>query len=78
MDIQLLEKQAWNLYHKLSTDYYAQSLADRVRHERLFKVHRNAYFRFLRRQEKLFNYKPDGFAPSSAQPSGVVGQGITL
>lgn len=56
---------------------------------RLDSVHRRAYARWTRRcathlkalddfHNLNFPSYPDGFAPSSVQPSGVVGQGATL
>ena len=82
MDIQTLEKQAWALRVKLNRLIEAELKGFAVRYStpqmkrKLYRSHATAYSRFLRRQDKLFNYQPDGFALSPRQSSGVVGEGI--
>lgn len=81
MDTLILEKQAWALRIKLNWLIEAEIKGFAVRYStptmklKLCRVHKLSYSRFLRRQSKFFNYQPDGFAPSSALSSGVVGQG---
>ncbi len=90
MDI-YLENQAWGLCRKLmaaidretfDTPFYRRLVISRdllpSHINRLLTAHDHAYSRFMRRQRKFFNYKPDGFAPSSRHPSGVVGEGSLL
>lgn len=81
MDIQTLETQSWALVCKLSKIIEVELAGHYVRYstpqmkKRLYRAHSNAYERFKRRQEKLFNYQPGGFAPSPVLSPGVVGQG---
>lgn len=81
MDTLTLEKEAWRLYYKLSNMAYSHSLFELGNPElkksryRLIKLTNRAFDRWVRRENKHFNYNPGGFAPSSALSSGVVGQG---
>lgn len=85
MDIKklvILEEQAWAFRLKLNRLINHELVGYAVRYtapnmkRKLYRAHATAYERFKRRQEKLFNYYPDGFAPSPRQPSGAVGEGI--
>lgn len=76
MIIHNLENQAYllyqvvrNLQHKTSVNYSGKWTKGRLN-----SLSCRLYFRFERRQKKLFNYHPGGFAPLPAQPSGVVEQ----
>lgn len=82
MDIQTLERQAWALRICLNKLCMAESKGFAVKYStpnmkrKLLRLITLSNHRWLRRQSKLFNYHPGGFAPSPAQPSGVLGQGI--
>lgn len=77
MDTLTLENQAWALHIRLNQLITAESKGFAVRYsipqmkEKLYRVNKRANHRFFRRQSAHFNYKPGGFAPLSALPSGV-------
>lgn len=80
MDTLQLENQAWSLFIRLNNLFvsgyplrYSRSQCSKL--DRLIE---SSAQRWRRRQNKLFNYQPNGFAPSPAQPSGVLGQGTNL
>jgi len=75
MNNQILENQAWSLLCALNE---LLRVSTNPRPVKLCYVHSSAYRRWLRRQRKLFNYDPGGFASLPAQPSGVLGQGALL
>lgn len=77
MKNQDLEKQAWKLYFKLSQIAYPyrthekDTITIELYRHRCMVVANKAYDRWIRRENNLFNYNPDGFAPSPALPSGL-------
>lgn len=71
-----LENQSWALFSKLRFLVFNEpNCVTSIRFTRLSHAFHRSYDRYQRRQQKLFNYQPGGFASSSAHPSGVTGQG---
>jgi hypothetical protein len=79
MNIQILEKQSYSLYQAVRDLQHQTSVnfSGKWTKGRLNFLSCRLYSRFERRQEKLFNYQPDGFASLPVQPSGAVEQVTT-
>jgi len=78
-----LEEQAWSLRLKLNRLIEAESKGFAVRYstpqmkKRLYRAHANAYERFKRRQDNLFNYQSGDLCRFPVQSPDAVGQGST-
>jgi hypothetical protein len=75
-----LEDEAFSLICRIDDLYQSERIksSKNIFHFKLDKLKHvldRSHLRYERRQAKLFNYYPGGFAPSPALSSGVVGQG---